>query len=37
MNFTEDQLEEAYLEILEELEWEHILNTPREKIITKLF
>ena len=24
MNFTEDQLEEAYLEILEELEWEHI-------------
>ena len=24
MNFSEDQLEEAYLEILEELEWEHI-------------
>ena len=24
MNFTEEQLEEAYLEILEELGWEHI-------------
>ena len=31
MNFTEDQLEEAYLEILQELEWEHINGRHMER------
>lgn len=31
MNFTEDQLEEAYLEILEELGWEHIDGRKMER------
>ena len=31
MNFTEEQLEEAYLEILQELEWEHINGRHMER------